>query len=57
MASKDLDKVKWFEKQEIKTGNKFFSHTTFSKILKYNLQGQLFTDDDFSSCDSGFCGI
>jgi len=57
MVSKDIDKVKWFEKQEIKTGNTFLSDANFTSILKFNLQGNLFEDDDFSSCDSGVCGI
>lgn len=57
MVSKDIDKVKWFEKQEIKTGNTFLSEANFTSILKYNLQGNLFDDSDFSSCDSGYCGI
>lgn len=57
MASKDLDKIKWFEKQEINTGNKFLSDVSFTEILKFNQQGQLFSDDDFNECDSGFCGI
>jgi hypothetical protein len=57
MVEKDIDKVKWFEKQEIKTGNTFLSDASFTSILKYNLQGNLFEDEDFSSCDSGYCGI
>lgn len=57
MVGKDIDKVKWFEKQEIKTGNTFLSDANFTSILKYNLQGNLFDDSDFSSCDSGYCGI
>jgi hypothetical protein len=57
MANKDLEKIKWFEKQEINTGNKFLSDVTFTEILKFNQQGQLFSDDDFNECDSGFCGI
>jgi hypothetical protein len=57
MVGKDIDKVKWFEKQEIKTGNTFLSDANFTSILKYNLQGNLFEDSDFSSCDSGYCGI
>ena len=57
MASKDLDKIKWFEKQEINTGNKFLSDVSFTEILKFNQQGQLFSDNDFNECDSGFCGI
>lgn len=56
MASKDLDKVKWFEKQEINTGNRFLSDVSFSQILKFGQQTNFF-DDDFNECDSGFCGI
>ena len=56
MASKDLDKVKWFEKQEIKTGNRFLSDVSFTKILNFGTQVTFF-DDDFNECDSGFCGI
>lgn len=56
MASKDLDKVKWFEKQELKTGNRFLSDVSFEQILKFGVQNTFF-DDDFNECDSGFCGI
>jgi hypothetical protein len=56
MASKDLDKVKWFEKQEIKTGNQFLSDVSFTKILKFGTQNTFF-DDDFNECDSGDCGV
>lgn len=56
MASKDLDKVKWFEKQEINTGNRFLSDVSFSQILRFGQQNTFF-DDDFNECDSGFCGI
>lgn len=57
MASKDIDKVKWFEKQELNTGNRFLSDVSFSQILKFGMQENLFTDEDFNECDSGFCGI
>jgi hypothetical protein len=57
MASKDLDKIKWFEKQELKTGNRFLSDVSFTQILKFGMQENLFSDDDFNECDSGFCGI
>ena len=57
MANKDVDKVRWFEKQEKKTGNKFLSNISMSEILKFNQQGRLFDDDDFNECDSGYCGI
>lgn len=56
MASKDLDKVKWFEKQETITGNRFLSDVSFKQILKFGTQASFF-DDDFNECDSGFCGI
>jgi hypothetical protein len=56
MASKDIDKVKWFEKQEIKTGNRFLSDVSFTQILNFGTQATFF-DDDFNECDSGFCGI
>jgi hypothetical protein len=56
MAQKDLDKVKWFEKQELNTGNRFLSDVSFSQILKFGIQNTFF-DDDFNECDSGFCGI
>jgi hypothetical protein len=56
MASKDIDKIKWFEKQEIKTGNRFLSDVSFTQILKFGTQATFF-DDDFNECDSGFCGI
>ena len=56
MASKDLNKVKWFEKQELNTGNRFLSDVSFEQILKFGIQNTFF-DDDFNECDSGFCGI
>jgi len=56
MASKDIDKVKWFDKQEQITGNRFLSDVSFKQILKFGTQSSFF-DDDFNECDSGFCGI
>ena len=56
MASKDIDKVKWFDKQEQITGNRFLSDVSFNQILKFGTQASFF-DDDFNECDSGFCGI
>lgn len=56
MASKDIDKIKWFEKQEIKTGNRFLSDVSFTQILNFGTQTTFF-DDDFNECDSGFCGV
>jgi hypothetical protein len=56
MASKDIDKVKWFDKQEQITGNRFLSDVSFNQILNFGTQSSFF-DDDFNECDSGFCGI
>jgi hypothetical protein len=57
MATKELNKVEWFNKMEKQTGNKFMSDVSFEQILKFSTQAQLFSDEDFNSCDSGFCGI
>jgi hypothetical protein len=57
MATKERNKVEWFNSMELKTGNRFLSDVSFQSILKFSTQGQLFTDEDFSTCDSGFCGI
>lgn len=57
MATKDFEKIKWFERQEILTGNRFLKDVSFSEILKFNSQGTLFEDDDFNDCDSGYCGL
>jgi hypothetical protein len=56
MANKDLDKVKWFEKQELITGNTFINGFPMKKILNFGYQNTFF-DEDFSDCDSGYCGI
>lgn len=56
MALKDFDKVKWFEKQELITGNRFISGISFKSILSFGTQNTFF-DEDFSECDSGYCGI
>jgi hypothetical protein len=57
MATKERNKVEWFNSMELQTGNRFLSDVSFQSILKFSTQGQLFTDEDFSTCDSGFCGI
>ena len=57
MATKERRKVEWAKKIEEKTGNQFLSVASMSRILNYSVQVNLFNDDDFSDCDSGFCGI
>jgi hypothetical protein len=57
MASKDKRKIEWFSEQEKRTNNRFLKEVTFESILNFASQGNLFLDDDFNECDSGFCGI
>lgn len=57
MATKELHKVEWFNKMEQETGNRFISDISFEQILKFSTQAQLFSDEDFSSCDSGYCNL
>jgi len=55
MATKDFNTVNWFNKQEKITGNRFLKDISFEQILKYSNQINLFEDEDFSDCDSGYC--
>jgi hypothetical protein len=57
MATKEKRKVEWAKKMESNTGNQFLASASMSKILNYSVQGNLFNEDDFSDCDSGYCGI
>lgn len=57
MAQKEKRKVEWAKRIEEKTGNQFLSEASMSRILNYSTQGNLFKDEDFSDCDSGYCGI
>lgn len=57
MATKERRKIEWAQRIEQKTGNKFLSEASMSRILNYSTQGILFNDNDFSDCDSGYCGI
>jgi hypothetical protein len=57
MANKDPETFNWFIKQEKRTGNKFNSKMKYEKIKRWGVQNQLFSDDDFNECDSGYCGI
>lgn len=56
MTTKDFDTVNWFKKQEEKTGNRFFKGSSFESIMKFGNQ-HIFFEEDFSECDSGYCGI
>lgn len=64
MSKKEPEKFQWFvdkEKKAIECYGKFASWSagtmsTYEDIKKYKLQMNLF-DDDFTECDSGYCGI
>lgn len=58
MSIKHPNKFDWFCNQE-KSGynnSTFKKGITYKKIKEFNLQYELF-DDDFSSCDTGYCGL
>jgi len=57
MATKEKRKVEWAKRIEQNTGNQFLKEASMSRILNFSTQGNLFKDEDFSDCDSGFCGI
>jgi hypothetical protein len=56
MADKHPDKMQWFADMEKEAGSTFRSDVTYSEIIKWKSQIELF-DDDFNECDSGYCGL
>ena len=55
MSDKEPVKFDWFARQEDGIAQ-FKKEISYNKIRGYKTQAQLF-DDDFSECDSGFCGL
>tara|TARA_R100000951_G_C2596829_1_gene166933 strand:+ start:34 stop:882 length:849 start_codon:yes stop_codon:yes gene_type:complete len=55
MSDKQPNKMKWFADQETNQ-SKWRSDIMYKDVIKWNTQTELF-DDDFSECDSGYCGI
>ena len=55
MSIKHPNKMKWFADQETKQ-SRWRSDVMYKDIINWNLQTELF-DDDFSECDSGYCGL
>jgi hypothetical protein len=49
------DKMQWFADKEIEKST-WRSDVSYSKIKTAFSQVELF-DDDFSDCDSGYCGL
>ena len=58
MSVKHPNKFNWFVNAEkINNGNqKFKKGITYEKIKNYKMQLDLF-EDDFNSCDTGYCGL
>jgi len=50
------NKFDWFINQENNSKGTFRSDVSYETIKKWNPQFELF-DDDFSECDSGYCGL
>jgi hypothetical protein len=55
MSDKAPNKFDWFVEQE-QHGAQWKKETTYAKIKAHKSQHTLF-DDDFNSCDSGYCGL
>lgn len=55
MSDKQPNKMQWFAEQET-SKSKWRSDIMYKDVIKWNTQTELF-DDDFSECDSGYCGI
>jgi len=55
MSDKQPNKMQWFADQET-SQSKWRSDIMYKDVIKWNTQTELF-DDDFSECDSGYCGI
>jgi len=56
MSNKAEKQFNWFIEMEQKNGCTFKSGITYERIKSYKTQLELF-DEDFTDCDSGYCGI
>ena len=56
MSDKAEKQFNWFIEMEKKNGCTFKSGITYEKIKNYKTQLELF-DNDFTDCDSGYCGL
>jgi len=56
ISEKASNKFDWFINQEKENECSFKSGVTYEKIKNHKLQLDLF-DDDFTDCDSGYCGV
>ena len=56
MSNKAEKQFNWFIEMEQKNGCTFKSGITYERIKSYKTQLELF-DEDFTDCDSGYCGL
>lgn len=57
MAQEHKNKMEWFAKMEEQNKpNTFIKGITYKEIINWNPQTEL-SFDDFSECDSGYCGL
>ena len=57
MAQEHKNKMEWFDKMEKQNKpNTFIKGITYKEIMNWNMQTEL-SFDDFSECDSGYCGL
>ncbi|GAG24729.1 unnamed protein product, partial [marine sediment metagenome] len=56
MAQEHGNKLQWFKDQEIKTKNTFRKEFNYTQIMNHKPQIEI-DFEDFSSCDSGYCGL
>lgn len=56
MSNRHPEKFNWFIEAEQKSGGCWKKGITYTQINNHKMQHELF-DEDFNSCDSGYCGL
>lgn len=56
MSNRHPEKFNWFIEAEQKSGGCWKKGITYTQINNHRMQHELF-DEDFNSCDSGYCGL
>ena len=56
MHQRHPEKMEWFADLEEEAGSTFRSDVSYSEIIRWKPQYELF-DEDFKDCDSGYCGL
>ena len=56
MQQEHPSKFEWFIKQEQKGRGRFKDNISYKQIKSHNLQNEI-SFDDFTECDSGYCGL